>query len=970
MRVPDGFQVSLVAAEPDVSQPIGMSIDELGRLWVAECRSYPNWSQRSDDKVLIFADNDGDGVLETRTVFADGLSNLSGIEVGLGGVWLICTPNLIFIPDADSDGKPDGPATVVLDGWDAYPGQPHHVANHLLFGPDGWLYGCLGFSSNSLVGVPGTPPDERLVLDAAIWRVHPQTKRFEVVATGTCNPWGIDFDASGELFASNNVLAHLWHILPGGRYERWIASDRTQNEYELMTACTDHNHWSGSDRAHVDQDKTRAAGGGHAHAGLIIYQGDNFPAQYRGAACLCNLHGNSVIFDLLDQSKTEVVARHGGNLLEANDLGFRAVDLKSGPDGSMYVCDWNAQGECHEVDTDAFQSTGRIYRIAYGSPQPIRVNLEKLRDEELIALHDHKNEWFVRRARLVLQHRAQLGQLDAATLERLSERARDAAQPAALRLRSLWTWHVVRGAVGSDAGADLCTQLLADQAPEIRAWAVRLKVEQRPISAQTLDAFVHLAREDAGSRVQRELISALHQLEDAPRFELAEALLGRITDQQPRNWQRLAWYALEPLVSSQPLRIVELDRSLQSSFLTQAIARRLAEKWTTTASRSEIATAFDQLVSQLPAATESWQSATLRGLQEGLRSNHRRAPDSWKQAQERLSGDAPIAQRDLISSISVQFGDAAEQDKLIAIVRSRARSTDDRLRALADCLARPNEKVAKLVRQMCYDADPQVSRAAILGFATCDIDPEGLLLKYSTLRPVQQQAVIEVAAGKTLHAKRFLDQLESGNIPASDVRAEVARQLFALNDTSVTERLRRFWGDPASADSATQAEMGRLKNLITSEAMSRADKPHGRELFGRLCAQCHKFFGEGRSLGPDLTGTQRDNAERLIVDIVDPNARVAPQFHVTLVETAEGRVITGMLQEETDQEIVIRTASDTVRLETDTIVARKLISESIMPRSLLRLLSNSDIQDLFSYLMSRSNLDQSLQREKPRGPLQ
>ena len=164
MRVPDGFQVSLVAAEPEVSQPIGMSIDELGRLWVAECRSYPKWSERSDDKVVVFADNDGDGRLETRTVFADGLSNLSGIEVGMGGVWLICTPNLLFIPDEDSDGKPDGPPTVVLDGWDAHPGMAHHVANHLLFGPDGWLYGCLGFSSNSLVGVPGTPPEQRVAL--------------------------------------------------------------------------------------------------------------------------------------------------------------------------------------------------------------------------------------------------------------------------------------------------------------------------------------------------------------------------------------------------------------------------------------------------------------------------------------------------------------------------------------------------------------------------------------------------------------------------------------------------------------------------------------------------------------------------------------------------------------------------------------------------------------------------------------
>ncbi len=182
----------------------------------------------------------------------------------------------------------------------------------------------------------------------------------------------------------------------------------------------------------------------------------------------------------------------------------------------------------------------------------------------------------------------------------------------------------------------------------------------------------------------------------------------------------------------------------------------------------------------------------------------------------------------------------------------------------------------------------------------------------------------------------------------------MVRQLCALNDSSVSQRLARLWGDPTSADADTAAEMARLTELITSKAMSRADKPHGRELFGRLCGQCHTLFGEGRSLGPDLTGIQRDDPQRLILDVVNPSARVASQFQVTVVETDAGRVVTGVLQEETDQQIVIRTVNATVPIETDGIVARKLMPESLMPTGVLRQLSNSDIQDLFSYLMSRS----------------
>jgi putative heme-binding domain-containing protein len=163
--------------------------------------------------------------------------------------------------------------------------------------------------------------------------------------------------------------------------------------------------------------------------------------------------------------------------------------------------------------------------------------------------------------------------------------------------------------------------------------------------------------------------------------------------------------------------------------------------------------------------------------------------------------------------------------------------------------------------------------------------------------------------------------------------------------------------------------MARVKQLITSDAMSRADKPHGRELFGRLCAQCHVLFGDGKSLGPDLTGMQRDDPQRLIVDIVNPSAQVARPFQVTLVETDEGRVVTGLLQKETDQQIVIRTVNEIVPIETSKIVTRKLLSESLMPTGALRQLSDSDIQDLFSYLMSRSKLDQSLQKERPGGAL-
>src|SRR5262249_23117225 len=171
MTLPPGFQATLFAGEPDLVQLIAFTFDDRGRLWVAECHSYPQWirdGKPGRDRILIFEDTDGDGRFDKRTVFHDQIANISGIEVGFGGVWVCATPNLLFIPDRDGDDRPDGPPEIVLDGWslDAI----HNVFNGLTWGPDGWLYGCNGITATSKVGKPGTPEAQRTLFNCGVWR--------------------------------------------------------------------------------------------------------------------------------------------------------------------------------------------------------------------------------------------------------------------------------------------------------------------------------------------------------------------------------------------------------------------------------------------------------------------------------------------------------------------------------------------------------------------------------------------------------------------------------------------------------------------------------------------------------------------------------------------------------------------------------------------------------------------------------
>ena len=298
MTVPPGFKVTLFAGEPDVVQPIAMAIDDRGRLWVAEAYSYPRRvpEDQARDRILIFEDTDGDGRFDTRKVFADQLNLVSGLEVGFGGVWVGAAPQFLFIPDRDGDDRPDGPPQVLLDGWGQQ--DTHETLNTFTWGPDGWLYGCHGVFTHSRVGKPGTPDAERTPINAGIWRYHPTRHVFEVFAHGTSNPWGIDFDARGQMFITACVIPHLYHMIQGGRYERQAGQHFNPYTYDDIKTIADHRHYLGAN-PHGGNGRSDAAGGGHAHAGAMIYLGGAWPAEYRGSLFMNNIHGARINRDVL-----------------------------------------------------------------------------------------------------------------------------------------------------------------------------------------------------------------------------------------------------------------------------------------------------------------------------------------------------------------------------------------------------------------------------------------------------------------------------------------------------------------------------------------------------------------------------------------------------------------------------------------------------------------------------------------------
>jgi len=411
MIVPDGFQVTLFAGEPDVRQPIGFCIDDRGRLWVAENYNYPTHMKpghgtKSGDRILIFEDTDGDGRFDERTVFYDKLNYVTGIEVGFGGAWVMSPPYFYFIPDRNADDKPDSEPVVLLDGFGNH-ANAHNLANGFAWGPDGWLYGTHGRTNWSMIGTPGTPDEKRVRFDGGVYRYHPTRHVWEPYADGTTNPWGIDWDDYGQAFVCNCVNPHLFHVIPGAHYEPWRNRKSSEFAYERIPTIADHLHYTGTGnvRDGLGSESEDAAGGGHAHCGTMIYLGDNWPDRYRNSLFTNNIHGKRINNDLLKRSGSSYVASHGPDLMRSRDPWFMGVTLAYGPDGSVFVSDWSDTGECHST-RNTRRETGRIFKISYGTPKRITKNPAELSNEELVQLQLHKNDWWVRHARRVLQERA------------------------------------------------------------------------------------------------------------------------------------------------------------------------------------------------------------------------------------------------------------------------------------------------------------------------------------------------------------------------------------------------------------------------------------------------------------------------------------------------------------------------------------------------------------------------------------
>jgi len=944
MTLPDGFEVNAFAHEPMITQPMAFCWDHRGRMWIAENRDYENrgkgFANFGDSRILILEDTDGDGVADSRKVFCEGIPFPSAMAIGFDGLWLGAVPNLLFVPDRDGDDKADmDDIEVRLTGWGIR--DRHETLNSFHWGPDGWLYGLQGFATPSRVGKPAGsgklykhkdpfPEDiafdgETEFLDGGVWRYHPTKDRFEVMAHGFSNPWGVDYDAKGQMFISACVIPHLWHVVQGGIYHRQGGKHINPYFYSDIRTIADHRHRS-------------------AHGGARVYLSDAMPEKYMNRIFMANIHEHAVLSDILEPNGSGFIGRHGDDFMLANNAQWIGFSMEIGPAGDLYVLDWHDADICGNDVVN--KDTGRVFRIRSTEVEPENFphrydDLTTLSDEQLASLQTSRSVWHARQARVILQHRSGSRAIHPAALAQLTNIYE--GENSDHRLRALWALHVINQLPVSLGKVNLVSALQDDD-EYIRAWAIQLACEDGQPAVEVGERLPEMATSDPSPVVRLYLASSLQRVENVELIaRIARGLIGHAEDADDHNIPKMIWFGIEPHVPNYPEEALALAAESQIPQICKFIARRLVDDDNP---ESVIAAARS-------AASPALQAALLNGMYEGMRGRlNVRPPASWKELYASLDRQGELGA--IATEIAQLFGDAEAVQQTLAIAKNsdaEVESRKDAIRALAS--QGRDELKSELLALL---DDSIVRREAIRAIAAFEDNriTNEVLKRYASLNPDEKADAIQALASRRRSARALTDAISDGRIAKSDIPAYVARQMRRVVGNTFTD----VWGpiDALSTDKAASFE--KYRKLLSPDALAKADPQHGRALFRKTCYACHKLYGEGGAVGPEITGANRSNLEYILGNVLTPSAEIQDAYRMTIILTDEGRTYSGIVAGEDPRQLLLRVANEDepVSIPKSIIESRDIAAVSMMPEGLLDTLTADEVIDLVSYLQTTKQL--------------
>lgn len=955
MKVADGFEVRVIASEPLVRQPVAIEFDDRGRLWVIQYLQYPNPAglkrvqvdrfsrtkydrvpepppkgPRGADRITILEDTNGDGRMDRGKDFIDGLNLTTGIAFGHGGVFVLNVPYLLFYPDKNRDDVPDGDPEVLLSGFGME--DAHSVANSLTFGPDGWLYGCQG--STVTANVRG------IEFQQGIWRYHPVTGIFELFCEGGGNSWGLDFDRTGQLLYSTNWGGHvLLHGVQGSYLVKAFAKHGAL-----------HNPHAYGFFDHAPHKNFR---GGHVTVGGIVYQGDSFPESFRGKYIAGDLLGHGVYWHDIESRGSTFQTAHAGELLIANDSWFAPTDVTMGPDGAIYVADWHDSRTAHpDPDAEWDRSNGRIYRIAAKGTKPVApIDFAKLSNDELLKLHAHRSQWFVRHARQELARRRDPSVLDSLRSRALSERDETAA------LEALWTLHTCSD-TWSGFDETLAFKLLDSPHAAVRMWTVRLLGDGKKISTEMAHRLDDFAEVDPSVHVRQQLACTAKRLPAHQAMPIINANINRDIDSADPYLPLLWWWAVERHSVSGRDEVMKrfVRPSLWKSKLgREALLTRLVRRYAAEGTPAD----HDSCLKLLRAAPDDGErdrllASLFAGWREAPRASSARFADLSPELTEFVvtRWTAKPDDGSLLAFALALKNQTAYDRTLKEILNSKA-DTNRRvvlLSSLADAV-RPSS-LEPLMELVSSSSEPEDVRSAALS-ALARLYNESmsplLLDLYPSLPTKLKAQTFDALLMRRASALALLKLVDRGEFKPSDIPLDKVRLLSFLEDREIDTLVTKHWGKfDLESRGEKLAEVRRLNNDLRA---ADGNVEAGKAVYKKHCAACHQIFGEGTKLGPDLTTANRKDRDYLLISLVDPSVVIRKEFLSHVVQTQDGRVLSGLIVERNDAGLTIANAkNERVTLAVADIEELRESPVSLMPDDLYRQLKPQELRDLLAYL--------------------
>jgi putative membrane-bound dehydrogenase-like protein len=918
--------VSVFAAEPDIINPVAFTVDERGRLWVVECFEYPKRTPKGKkprDRIKILEDTKGTGRADKVTVWAEGKDLpigwdlATGIELGNGGVYLGAAPYLFFLQDTKGVGKCDK-QDILLKGFGSH--DTHETLNTFQWGPDSKLYGLHGIFTHSQV--------DGIQMNAAVWRYDAPAKKFDIFAEGTSNPWGMDFDSRGQCFLACCVIPHMFHMQPGGTYKRQAGASQNPHAYGLLNEICDHTHHKES---------------GWAHAGLLVLEGDHVPKEYQGSTIMGSIHGCSIKRDVLRRNGSTFAAGHAPDFLVSGDKNFRPINLRWGPDGSIYVIDWHDQNPCHQAGPDSWDMThGRIYKIQRkGTKAETPPDLSKLRSDFLVSLLKQDNPWWYRTALRLLHERR-----DRTVAPLLLTLALDSNRES-LALRGLWGLYGV-GAF-DEAVAE---KLFAHQSPWLRSWAVRLLGEEGKVSAKALARLTELAATDKAPEVRSQLASTAQQLKEQDTLPLLHNLMRHKEDAKDSCIPLLIWLAYEPRVTAQGNRALDWLKANApgNALVTNEIVPRTMRRLAATGKREDLAAcvAFLGVVEDSAVRRQA-----LEGLTRAFKDRQVDAPAGWARAFALLLKDGDGKVQSLARRLAVNFQDREGVRRALAIATDASMAVAARLDSLSDlALARPQDALKALQGLVAADKVIAVRVAACRALAGYDTPemPRAVLAGYPSYPPELRAEAVNLLAGRKAWASDLLAAVGGKRVARKDLNDNTILRIRAFGDKKLNALIEKVWGRFRDTPAELNALIDKMRGQLHE---GRASFARGKIVFENQCAKCHKFDGKGHEVGPVLDGAARD-IEYLLVNVLDPNRVVGQPYYLRVVERRDGRLETGLLHAEDETSITLKGENDQLKViqKKDIEGKVRVLEKSVMPEGLANAMTVQDFRDLIRYAMA------------------